>query len=349
MLDYIQGGRAFGSVAERLLAANMSPNVLRPYIAENGNAYITANQGGTPTPVQVSNALLQIDEWKYIDRVVIDVQEERLIGVNDLRSRGLTLTIPNGLGKTVFQSQKMSDINDARIDMDAETREREDRYELGTDTLPLPIIHADFRVNMRYLEESRQTGAGFDTTMITKSTRKVAEKLETILFTGTSSFAYGGGTIYGYMDFPYRNTVTLTAHWNDSAATGETMLVDLLAMKQAAIDAGFYGPYMVYIPTNFETAIDGDFKANSDKSIRSRLLEVGNVMDIKVADMLTDDNIILVQLTEDVVRMIEGMALQPLQWDERGGIVTKFKVMTIAVPQIRADYNNACGIVHGSK
>ena len=130
----------------------------------------------------------------------------------------------------------------------------------------------------------------------------------------------------------------------DSSTTGTNILDDVRSMKQASIDARHYGPYVLYVPTSYETVLDDDFKAESDKTIRQRILEIGNIMEVKVVDSLTADTCVLVQMTADVVRMVEGLPLTTVEWDTHGGLSTEYKVMTIMVPQIRADQNGNCGV-----
>jgi hypothetical protein len=36
-----------------------------------------------------------------------------------------------------------------------------------------------------------------------------------------------------------------------------------------------------------------------------------------------------------------------VEWQTEGGLITKYKVMTIQVPQVRADQDGNSGIVHG--
>jgi hypothetical protein len=347
-LEVIHEGRAFGNAAQRLLAARMDPHVLRPWVEDDGSTWVTRNG----VAVRADNATLRKDEWKQYDEAIVRIARERLRGVNDLISAGLVYNITNGLGTTVLEHEDMSDMNEAEMNMDAVTREKHDAVEFDINYLPLPIIHKAFHVNIRVLEASRMRGQPLDTTQAEVCTRKVLEKVETILFQGTSTFSYGGGIIYGYMDHPDRNTYSLAVKWNTAdssgAATGETILADVLAMKQASIDAKFYGPWVLYIPTNYETVLDEDFKANSDKSIRQRLLEIDGLTDIRVIDKLTDDNVLLVQMTSDVVRLVQGMGVTPVEWTTEGGFVTQYKVMTIQVPQIRSDQDGNSGIVHGS-
>ena len=56
----------------------------------------------------------------------------------------------------------------------------------------------------------------------------------------------------------------------------------------------------------------------------------------------------MIQMTPDVVRLVRGMGLQNVEWGTEGNMITKYKVMTIQVPQIRSDINGKCGIVHMS-
>ena len=172
----------------------------------------------------------------------------------------------------------------------------------------------------------------------------MAEKAEEFLVTGASAYTFGSGTIRGYVDAPQRNTATLNVNWDGSAITGELILDDVRAMKQDSIDARHYGPWMLYIPTAYETALDDDFKTNSDKTIRQRILEIEGIQGIKVLDKLTADNVLLVQMTADVCRMVEGLPVTTVQWDTDGGMRVNFKVMTILVPQIRNTQGDRSGI-----
>ena len=110
----------------------------------------------------------------------------------------------------------------------------------------------------------------------------------------------------------------------------------------------YYGPWMLYVPRASSTKLDGDFKANSDKSIRSRLLEVSGLRGIQVADFLPADNVLLVQMTSDVVALVQGEPLQTVQWDIEGGFGINFKAFMIQVPLIRSDIDGRSGIVHMS-
>lgn len=316
-MDFFYNGKAHGGVAARLLANGMDVRSLR------------------------TNDVLLYDEWKEIDKAVLKAYQQRLVGVADLQGRGLVYNIGNGLGKTVLGYQDASDIEDAQMSMDGVTRARRDRPEFDINYLPLPITHADFSFSAREIEASRSGNMPLDTTMAELAARKVAEKIEAVLFNGASSYTFGGGTIYGYEDEPNRNSVAIATNWDDS---GATPLQDVINMKQALINDRCYGPYVLYVPTNWETSLDDDSKAESDLTYRERLLKIASISDIKIADKLTSDVAVLVQMTADVIRLVNGMSVTTVQWDTEGGMQVNFKVMAIQVPQTRHDQTGRCGL-----
>lgn len=336
---------ASGPVGKKLMANGMDHSILRPYIGNDGRTYITKMINGQPKAVPImANATLRKDEWKEMDNQLLDAAKTRLVGVADLYAAGLVLRLSNGMGKTVLEYEDLSEFTAAEMNMDAVVDGQKDRPKYDLKYLPLPITHKEFSFNARVLAASRTSGDSIDTTSGMLAARVVAEKVEETLFTGASTFTYGGGTLYGYTDHPNRNTVTLSTNWDASAKTGALILDDVRGMKQASIDARHYGPYALYVPTAYETVLDDDFKSESDKTIRQRILEIGGINSVKVVDSLTANKVVLVQMTADVVRMVEGLPLTTVEWDTHGGLSTEYKVMTIMVPQIRADQNGNSGV-----
>jgi uncharacterized linocin/CFP29 family protein len=307
---------------QRLLACNMDPRALR------------------------TNATLRKDEWLQLDTAIIEEARIRLVGWQDLESKGLKLSLSNGLGTTILESENVSDVNDAEMDMDAVTKANNETLNYELVGVPLPIIHKEYQISIRRLNASRTRGESLDTTQARLATRKVNEYQEQILFLGTSSFAYGGYTIRGYLDHPNRNTVTLSENWDASGKTGAEIRDDVLSCKQALINARHYGPYYLYIPTAYETVLDKDYDATRGNTIEQRIMAIRSVEKIQIADKLTANNVLMVQMTEDVVRIVEGLPITNVEWDTRGGLMSHMKIMTIGVPQIRDDQSNRSGIAH---
>ena len=354
-MDFLNfNGQASGSVAGRLLANGMNDAALRPYYnPKDGKAYISVYKGGdvlkaeSYNTIQVNAATLLKDEWKQLDTAVMKVAEERLTGMNDLIAAGLTYDIRNGLGTTVLESQEMSDALEAELSMDGVHRAKGDAPEYSTSYLPLPIIHADYDINARILAASRTKGESLDTTMAERAARKVALRLEKMLFTDTK-YAFGGGQIYSYVNHPDKNDITLTKSWDSSSITPKEIVDQVLAWKQTAIEEHMYGPYQIYIPTAYETLLDQDYSVSgaNAQTIRERIMKISGIRGISVVDTLAANNIIFVNFRSDTVRLVRAMPMQNVEWSSEGGMTTHYKVMTIQVPQIRSDFNGACGVFH---
>ena len=354
-VDLMVNGAFSGELAAYMASSGrLDIGSFRPYIAEDGKAYITAYVGGDRSKpesyvakeIQANATTLRRDEWKHLDEAVLSVRRYRLGGIQDLIDNGLVYNLGNAFGTTVLEYHDVSDAFEADLTMDGISRAKGDRAVFGVHYLPIPIIHADYEINARQLEASRKLGNPLDTIHAEMAARRVMEKLENMLFTDTT-YTFGGGTIYSYLNFDPKNNVSLTTAWNESGKTAGAILADVVAMKQASIDAKHYGPWMLYLPTAYETVLDEDYDTTTPgTTIRERLLKVDGIKGIKVIDTLPVDNVLLVQMTPDVVRLVRGMDIQNVEWQVEGKFITKYKVMTIQVPQIRADYNGNCGIVH---
>jgi uncharacterized linocin/CFP29 family protein len=330
-------------------------NNLRPFIdMKTGRVYVNTmmrNKKGkiVPTVIPfvansvVNNAVLRRDEWIEIDRAVLKIARERLVGAADLINRGLTYNLTNPMGKTVLEYQDMNDPGEAYTDMDAATQYKNDRPVYQTKYIPIPIIHSDFVISQRVLEASRTTGESIDVSMAEACTRRVAEKLEDHIFTN-QTFSYGGGTMYSYVSDPNKNTTTLSVNWDASGKTGAQIKEDVLNMKKALINAKHYGPYVLYVPTDYETVLDEDYSTQYAKTIRMRLMEIDGIESIKVVDHLPDDTVVMVQMQSSTVRLINGFAPRVVQWSTQGGLMHHFKVMAIQVIQTRADQAGNSGI-----
>lgn len=327
LIDTIQGGaggvRYNGSVAQQLAANNFNVNALR------------------------SNSVLRKEEWNLLDTQLVQIARSRLKVVDALLSAGLSFPITNGLGTTTLQWEEQSDMEDAQLSMDAVTRGQKDRLAFDINTLPLPIVHADFHISIRNLESSRRLGTPLDTATMTTAMRKVAEKVETIVINGASSLAMGGGTLYGMLDFPGRNTASLVSgNWDASGKTGVEIMDDVQLLIAASHADNMFGPYGLFVPTTWWTVLSEDYSTQYARTIFNRLSEIPNLSFIQVADFLPANEAVMLQLDPSVMDIVVGMQPRVVSWESEGGMMLNFKVMTIMVPRPKVDYEGRSGIVH---
>ncbi len=380
-VDHIINGQAHGEVANQMASCRYDPGLLRPYRDENNRECVTVNTGRTrydkksntyrpifekrlikdlaaqDIHIPVANATsLRKDEWLQIDRVVLRAARQRLRAWSDLAARN-TFGGFNGMSKMVLEHETMSDPGEAIIDMDGLTEGRTDAPKYQLEGLPLPITHSDFWFSSRRLAVSRNTGTPLDTSMGEAAGRRVAESIEKTLIGVETGITYGSGsysrnsTVYGYTNHPARNTKTdLTA---PDGTNSSTTLGEVLAMRDTLYADNFFGPFMLYTSNDWDQYMDNDYYISSTgmggQTLRQRLMSIDGIMGVKRLDFFTDTfTLLLVQMTPDVVRAVNGMEITTVRWESVGGMRLNFKVMAIQVPQIRADFNGRSGVLHAS-
>ncbi len=319
-------------------------NAMRPYFNGRGESCIAIN--GREVIVTNAPTGLRYDEWKDIDRTVIETAKQRLVGIAALVSRGLVHSL-GSVGISLSQFERMSDITGAQVSMSGITAGEKDSPQFSPWTVPIPVVFKDWSMNWRQLEASRRFGTSLDTISVMLATRVVAERSEDMLFSG-ESITLGDGTVYGYRTHPHRNTVTLSMQWTNASKTGAAIIADVQAMLAAARADNMRGPFTLYIPAGYEGKLDDDYNPGTSdtRTIRQRLLALEGIAEIVVADRLTAHNVLLVQLTSDVVDLAVAQDITPIQWDMQGGLQVEGKVMAVWAPRIKSDFDGRSGIVH---
>jgi hypothetical protein len=354
-VDLIQNMAGSGEAIDRLLANDFDVGVLRPWLGRDGRSYVTRmvrnhRTGANEPKVFTTNApaTLTKDAWLLFDNAIIRAVRERLRAFADIRQAGLTYTLPNGMAHTILQYQTMGDITAATISMDPIRRGENDRPEFNIASLPLPIVHKDFDFSAREIMVSRQTGVPLDTTVAEMAGRKVAEEIEKMTVGTAGTYSYGGGTIYGYTNFPQRTTKTDMPV--PDGTNGPAVITALLTLRQMLITSKHFGPYVLYLNSQWAAFLDNDFSGTKgDQTLRQRILSIDGITDVRILDHLpvTQYHAILVEMTSETVRAVVGMEVQTLQWESLGGMMKHFKVMALQVPQLRADTAGTSGIAHG--
>jgi hypothetical protein len=335
---------------------------------------------GINSPVFNATSLRK-EEWIELDRVILRAARFRLRAWADLATAN-SFGGFNGMSKLILEHETMADPGEAIVDMDGLTEGRSDSPLFQLEGLPLPITHADFWFSSRRLAVSRNTGTPLDTVMGEAAGRRVAETIEKTTIGMTTGITYGGNStqvggygrtsqVYGYINFPYRllkTNLTIPAGTNPEATVN-----DVLNMRDQLYANKFYGPFMLYHSNDWDKYMDNDYaravvggtSIATSKTLRERLRDIEGIMDVKRLDFFygsqpssstgpgTDTDVspvkafrlLMVQMTPDVARAVNGMDITTVQWEAVGGMKLNFKVMAIQVPQLRADYYHNCGIL----
>jgi len=334
-------GGLSGSAARTLFHNSMDVGAVRPFVGRDGRSYITVN--GAVREFH-GNALLRKDEWVHLDTTVVETARRELTIINDLRAAGLSRDVGN-LGTTIIEYERSGDLGPARVDMSGTTRGDEDTMAFDLAGVPLPITHKQFRLNLRRLQASRNLGQGLDVSQAALAARIVAETLDDMVFNGVPDLSIDGRSVPGLLTHADRNIGTLSADWTDPAATP---LADVQAMINASRASHYRGPYMLYVPDSYYTLLSDDYKAESDKTWLERISALPAIQGVKATGSLPDGNVVLVQLTSDVIELGEAQDITTVDWDEQGGFEAHFKVFAGIVPIIKSTYARQSGVTHFS-
>jgi len=201
-----------------------------------------------------------------------------------------------------------------------------------------------------------------------------------VTYGGASTYIGGYGrnsTVYGYINFPNRivRTTNYKPNGNGRSGTGwvpADTLKDVLAMRDQLYLNKFYGPFMIYHSNDWDQYMDNDYILTggnvATQTLRERLKSIEGITDVRRLDFffgstpplssggfvqvgsdvdiaLTPFRLLVVQMTPDVARAVNGMDITTVQWEATGGLRLNFKVLCIQVPQLRADYYGNCGIL----
>lgn len=356
VLEFIQNGTGSGHFGSMLALNNFDPRPFRPWRGEDGQTYVNRlTSNGKIEVVRVANTpgLLRREDWVELDKAIVQQAVQRLKLVQDIRGAGLNYSIPNGMGKTMLETEVMSDTMEASISMDGLRKGPADRAEFDIKHLPLPLVHKDFFISARQLAASRNGGSPFDTTMGGQAGRRVAELVEKLTSGTYGTFTYGGGQVQGLTNFVDRNTQVITAP-DITAWTPDTTVNDVLNMRDKLRLDNMFGPYGLYHSADWDIYMDKDYRDVSSVlslTLRERLAKLAGISWIKSLDYLGTQgsfNLVLVQMTSDVIRMVLGQDFTTIQWESSGGMQINFKVFCILVPQLRSDFAGQCGVCHGA-
>lgn len=316
-------------------------------VAATGNPASRWLASGLDKKALRTNALLRKHEWEMIDAEVQQINNQIMNGVEDLRTHGCIKNL-GGLGVMISTYELLGDMAPAEVNMGATVPANRDRAEFTSASVPIPIISKDFQLTIRLIEAARRFGSSLDVMYARVAGRKVAQKLEQLLFLGDATLVAGGNTLYGYTTYPLRQTISTSADWGTVA----NIYSSVQAMINKLIASNFEPPYMLYVnPTQWgETlAVSGtDIVAVTLDRLRTAFR--GILEDVKMSFALTAGNAVMVKLTPDVIDWAVGQDITTVEWNEMGGFVGNFKVMACAAPRPKstAEGVTGCGIVHHS-
>ena len=288
-----------------------------------------------------TNAVLQKDEWVEMDERVIQIAQERLTVTQDLIDTGLVYDL-GGIGTTISQWQLESDMTEAVVSMEPDSEGNRDLLNYNTAQTPIPIISKDFRIGLRQLEASRRNGSRIDLTNADAAARVVARGVEKLILRGNSA-SFAGNKIYGATNHPYTITGTAPGTW---ASDVDNAFKTIRHGLELADKNQRYGPFNVYVAPGLGLHLYDYYSDGSGQTVADRIENLPNINKLRVSDVLAPGTIAMIQMTSDTIDIAVAQTLITVEWDEKGGMASNFKVLTALAPRIKPDANGKLGIVY---
>jgi hypothetical protein len=286
---------------------------------------------------------------RMIDDAVVRVGLDRLTIVRRLIERGLTKPLPNWLSVLELYWERISRAGHAQRTMTPGKREERDQVDRTGVTYPIYATVDGTSFDQRIILAAERSDVPLDTEHIEQATRNVNEAIEDAAING--GITVGGNTSPGFLDAPNANAVAYVDNeaWDAVGHSGDDILTDVLAMATAAKGDGYFGPYELFYPTDYENKLMQDYVAGYPKTIKARLEELqfgGENLRVEVADKLPDDRTILFQATSNVTDVIDGQQPTAVQW-QPDPFTFEILVIGCQIVRVKDDYDGKSGIVTG--
>lgn len=290
----------------------------------------------------IGNALpLPRDVWGEWDREAVELQRTTLAVFNDLAG---SVAMPMDIGKLVHHFQTVSDSGDATVSLDGRSKGRTDQPIMAYHGTPLPITSSPYSYGWRQVRAAASEGFQLDAAGRDNANRTVAEKLESLVLDGDASIVVGGDALYGLRTHPNRNTRTTGQALN--GATGAQWVADMNATLKLLQDKNFRVPATVYVNwADWRYAQTTDFKAESEKTIATRIMEDGMIRNVVPSDSVAAGQIIAVIKDSRSLQVLNGMPLtNRAQFRANPEDDYNFVSMAAASLEIKYDADSNCGV-----
>jgi hypothetical protein len=125
---------------------------------------------------------------------------------------------------------------------------------------------------------------------------------------------------------------------------------EILDAKESLHCLKYYGPYLLLHSKAWDRYLDSDYSVESqwtEQTVRGCIQEIDGIVRAVPFDYLSDFDILLVQMTPDVIRIVVEQEFIVVQTGE-ANVERKcsFEAMTVTASRAKADLNGKTGVYH---
>lgn len=273
--------------------------------------------------VGMDTAQLTDEELIYVQDRAVETVRPMLVG----RKLFPVFNVPPGC--ITVRGYRRTDMGQARISLYGQGKNKDRSIKTAFD-VTVPVIHKEFTINWRDLEQTRYQGVPLDTQEIENAARQVAEEEDKLLLSGeyTGWRALG---IEGLATATSRNTEASAGAWPANALTDCS---DAIAELETD---GHQGPYALVLRSDWAAKLRGlvSNTAVMYKQVIAPLFEAG----IFVSDNLYSsaggvDNALVVEPSQENFELVVGRDLSVFtKQDEDMNL--QGKVHEVVAPRIK--------------
>ncbi len=269
--------------------------------------------------------------WEEIDEQVMEAYQQEAYVTEDVRAANTT---NHDLGNLYSSYRRMSQMTDAEIDQHGEVAGDEDRTDYELATIPVPVIHKEFRVGWRESENTDTTADNVD-----EATRAVTRALEDLIW-GNVSFSIGGNSIVGLQDTP------TSGNWGGSGdwATASNAYSEVINAMQTLMDNGFGAPYVLYVDNAYRDDLMG-LRSNTTMNYVDIIEDLDEIDAVRFDSRCPSDEAYLVSMSRRSIDWTISQWITPVSWDiGPNGRATQHQVFAVAAPRVKKDLAGNAGV-----
>lgn len=292
----------------------------------------------------IVNATLPHEAWiKWKDAMLATAKQTSNI-LNYLIGKGL-FSNDYSMADTIAKWQVVSEVSKGSISMDGLSKGPLDRTTYTTKGVPIPMFKQEWEFSARQLA-SLKTKPNALNQVIEEQMYQLNLMLANMCVEGVPGLVVDGMTMYGLVNHPQRNTVSISPAWGTE---GATPITDILEMRQKLIDDHFYGPYTLCLPRGLSDILDEDYSTlKGDKTLRERIQEIDGIEDIVMVDQLSAGHIVLFEASTRAVEVVSAVPPtiypQPLVNNRFAG----YEALAVMSIMVKADAKGQCGVCHAT-
>ena len=318
---------------------------LSKWVVVNAEGVVIENNADKNELIHNADGTVRHEDFLVIKDKIVEVRQRKLNGIADLMANGLTISA--SLGDQLIGFENINEFQEAAQDMNPNSFDNNDTV-YTEDFVPNPITHSSFSVPWRQQGFQYKNSKG-----MVASIRQVAERVEKTLFLGNSDISVTFNTtafqIYGYTTHPNRGVDTIS-DWTLAANTGAIITETVTALGLMFADQGGItdnNSVIMYVANDIWMNLQNDFKANSDKSVMTRLLQISQIKEVKPAEKLTNGNAIMVEMEDRTVELAIAQDIVVVPHVIANPMASQHMTAYAAmVHKIHKDSNNNTGIMH---